>query len=92
MLERLGPTMPCCHFWEGAFRRSGGQNYQRDDSLGSCASIRHAIALFPTRYDMRWLIEGKFRGFAPKIGVFFLSIAISRGGRRQISRGAGSKL
>ena len=83
--------MPCCHFWEGAFRRSGGQNYQRDDSLGSCASIHHTITLFPTRYDMRRLIDGKFRGIAPKIGVL-MSIAISRGDRRPISRGAGSKL
>ena len=33
---------------------------------------------------MRWLIGGKFRGVAAKVGDF-TSIAMFRGGRRQIS-------
>ena len=39
---------------------------------------------------MGWLIDGKFRGVAPEVGVF-VSIAMFRGGRRQISRAADSK-
>ena len=36
---------------------------------------------------MRWLIDGKFRGVASKIGGV-TSIAMVRGGRRQNYRGA----
>ena len=68
----------------------GGQEYQHDDSLGSCMSIHHTSTLFPPIYDMRWPIDGKFRGVAAKVGDF-TSIAMFRGGRRQISRGADSK-
>ena len=68
----------------------GGQKYQHDDSLGSCKSIHYTSTLFPPTYDMRWLIDGKFRGAAAKVDDF-ASIARFRGGRRQISRGADSK-
>ena len=64
----------------------GGQKYQYDDSLGSCTSIHYIGTLFPPSYDMRWLIDGKFHALAAKIGGF-MSIAMFRGGRRQISRG-----
>ena len=82
--------MSCCHFWRVTFVVLGGQNYQHDDSLGSCTSIHLISTLFPPTYDVRWLIEGKFRGVAAKIGDF-TSIAMLRGGPRQISRGADSK-
>ena len=39
---------------------------------------------------MRWLIDGKFRALAAKVDDF-TSIAMFRGGRRQISRGADTK-
>ena len=68
----------------------GGQKYQHDDSLGSCTSIHYISTLFPPEYDMRWLIDGKFRGVAAKVDDF-TSIAMFRGGRRQISWGADSK-
>ena len=68
----------------------GGQKYQHDDSLGSCTSIHYISTLFPPTYDMRWLIDGKFRGVAAKVGDF-TSIAMFRVGRLQISRGADSK-
>ena len=68
----------------------GGQNYQHDDSLGSCTPIHYISTLFPPTYDMRWLTDGKFHALAAKVGDF-TSIAMFRGGRRQISRGADSK-
>ena len=46
--------------------------------------------LFTPLYDMRWLVDGKFRGVASKIGGV-TSIAMFRGGQRQNSRGADSK-
>ena len=61
----------------------GGQQYQHDDSLGSCTSIHYISTLFPPTYDMRWLIDGKFHALAAKVGNF-TSIAMFRGGRRQI--------
>ena len=63
-----------------------GQKYQHDDSLGSCTSIHYTSTLFPPTCDMRWLIDGKFRGLAAKVSDF-ISIAMFRGGRRQISPG-----
>ena len=68
----------------------GGQNYHHDDGLGPCASIHHISTSFPPAYNMRMLIDGKFRGVAAKIGGF-VGIAMFRGGRRQISRDADSK-
>ena len=68
----------------------GGQKHQHDDSLGPCASIRLISTLFSPRHDMIRLIDGKFRGVAPKTDDF-ISIAIFRGGQRQISRGSDSK-
>ena len=68
----------------------GGQNYQHDNSLGPCASIHLISTLFPPRYDIRRLIDGKFRAVAPKIDGF-IGIAMFRGGPRQILRGAESK-
>ena len=65
--------------------------YQRDDSLGPCASSHLTTIRFPPRYNKRWPIDGKFRGITALIGDL-MSIAITRGGRRQISRGANSKL
>ena len=53
-------------------------------------SIHYISTLFPPTYDMRWLIDGKFHALAAKVGDF-TSIAMFRGGRRQISRGADSK-
>ena len=67
----------------------GGQNYQHDDSLGPCASSHYIDTFFPPRYDMRLLIDGKFRGIAATVGGF-VSIAMFRGGRRQNYRGAQS--
>ena len=64
----------------------GGQKYQHDDSLGSCTSIHYISTVFPPTYDMRWLIDGKFRGVAWKIGGF-MSIWMFREGRCQISPG-----
>ena len=68
----------------------GGQKYQYDDSLGSCTSIHYISTVFPPTYDMRWLIDGKFRGVAAKVDDC-MSIRMFRGGRRQILRGADSK-
>ena len=68
----------------------GSQKYQHDDSLGSCTSIHYISTLFPPIYDMRWLIDGKFRGFAAKVDDF-MSIAMFRGGQCQNQRGADSK-
>ena len=68
----------------------GGQKYQHDDSLGSCTSIHYISTLFPPTYDMRWLIDGKFHALAAKVGDF-TSIAMFRGGRRQILLVADSK-
>ena len=68
----------------------GGQKYQHDDSSGQCASIHYTSTLFQPTYDMRWLIDGKFRGVAAKVDDF-RGIAMFRGGRRQISRGADTK-
>ena len=48
----------------------GGQNYHSDDSLGLCASIYLISTLSPPRYDMRRLIDGKFRGVAAKVDDF----------------------
>ena len=45
----------------------GGEECQHDDSLGTCASIHLICTLFPPRYDMRRLIDGKFHGVAAKI-------------------------
>ena len=86
----FGQTVSCCAFWRVTFIILEGQNYHHDDSLGPCASIRHISTLFPPAYDIKWLIDGKFRGVAAKIGGF-VSIATFRGGRRQISQGADSK-
>ena len=52
--------------------------------------MRVISTLFPPRYDVIRLIGGKFRGIAADIGAF-VSIAMFRGGRRQVSRGADSK-
>ena len=79
-----------CHFWRVTFIVLGGQKYQHDHSLGSCTTIHYISTLFPPTYDMRGLIDGKFRGVAAKVGDF-TSIAMFRGGRRQILRGADSK-
>ena len=68
----------------------GGQKYQYDDSLGTCTPIHYISTLCPPTHDMRWLIDGKFRGVSSKIGGF-MSVAMFRGGRRQISWGADSK-
>ena len=78
------------NFWRVTFIVLGGQKCQHDDSLGSCTSIYYISTLFPPTYGMRWLIDGKFRGVASKIGGF-MSIAMFRGGRRQNLRGAESK-
>ena len=77
-------------FLEGTFVVLGGQKYQHDDSLGSRTSIHYISTLFSHIYDIRWLIDGKFRGVAAKVGDF-TSIAMCRGGRRQILRGADPK-
>jgi len=66
------------------------QKYHHDNSLGPCTLIHLISTLFPPTYDMRWLIDGKFRGVASKIGGV-TSIAMFRGGQRQNSRGADSK-
>ena len=68
----------------------GCRNYQHDDSLGPHASTYLISTLFPPRYDMGRLIDGKFRGVAAKIGDF-ISIAMFRGGWRQILLIADSK-
>ena len=47
-----------------------GQNDQHDDSLGSCTSIHYVSTFFPSTYDMRWLIDGKFRGVAANVDDF----------------------
>ena len=64
----------------------GGQKYQHDESLGTFMSIHYTSTLFPPTYDMRWLIDGKFRALAAKVDDF-TSVAMFRGGRRQISPG-----
>ena len=66
------------------------QKYHHDNSLGPCTPIHLISTLFPPTYDMRWLIDGKFRGVASKIGGF-VSIAIFRAGQRQIVLVADSK-
>ena len=63
---------------------------QHVDSSGQCAFIHYTSTLFPPTYDMRWLIDGKFRGVAAKVDDF-ASVWMFRGGRRQIWRGADSK-
>ena len=55
------------NFLRVSFVVLSGQNYQHDDSLGTCTSIHFISTLFPPIYDMRWLIDGKFRGVASKI-------------------------
>ena len=90
LLRWFGQNISCCHFWRVTFIVLGGQKYQHDDSLGSCTSIHYTSTLFPPTYDMRWLIDGKFRGLAAKVDEF-ISIWMFRGGRRQVSRGADSK-
>ena len=47
-----------------------GKKYQHDDSLGICTPIHCTSTLFPPTYDMRRLIDGKFRGVSSKIGGF----------------------
>ena len=74
--------MSCCHFWRVTSVVLGGPKYQHDDSLGSCTSIHYTSTLFPPTYDMRWLIDGKLRALAAKVGDF-TSIWMFRGGRRQ---------
>ena len=68
----------------------GGQKYLHGDSLGTYTPIHYISTLFPPTCDMRWLIDGKFRGVAAKIGGF-VSVAMFRGGRREISQSADSK-
>ena len=60
-------TISCYHFWRVTFIAEGGQNYHLDDSLGLCASIHLTSTLFPPTYDVRWLIDGKFRGLTAKV-------------------------
>ena len=79
--------MSCCNFSRVTFIALGGQQCQHDNSLGQCVPIHLISTLFPPRYNIRWLIDGKFRGFAAKIDDF-ISIWMFRGGQRQISRGA----
>ena len=64
----------------------GGPKYQHDDSLDPCVSIHHISTLFPPGYDIRWLIDGKFRGVAARIDDL-MSIWIFRGGRCKIYEG-----
>ena len=45
-------------------------NYDHDDSLGPCTFIHHISTFFPPRSDMRWLINGKFRGVTAKVDDF----------------------
>ena len=85
-----GQTVSCCVFWRERFVLRWGQNYKHDDSLGPCPSIHLISTFFSATYDIRCLIGWKFRGFASKIGGF-VSIAMFRGGRRQISRDVHSK-
>ena len=68
----------------------GGQKHHYGGNLGPCAPSHYISTLFPPTCYMRRLIDEKFRGFAANIGGF-TSIAMFRGGRRQISRGADSK-
>ena len=68
----------------------GGQKHQHDDSLGAFTSIHYSSTLFSPTYDMRWLIDEKFRGVAAKVGGF-TSIAMFGGGQRQILLVADSK-
>ena len=68
----------------------GGQNDQHDDSLGPCTCFHYIGTLFSHSYDIKWLIDGKFRGVSAKVGDF-TSIAMFRGGRRQILLVAASK-
>ena len=58
--------------------------------MGPYASIHLISTLLPPTCDMRWLIDGNFRGIAAKIGGC-VSIAMFRGGRRQNSRGTEPK-
>ena len=90
LVRYFGQTISCCHFWRVTFIVLGGQEYQHDGSLGTCTSIHHISTLFTPAYDMRWLIDGKFRGVAAKVDDF-ISIWMFRGGRRKILRGADSK-
>ena len=59
--------MSNCKFLRVIFIVLGGQNYQHDGNLGSCAPIHYISTLFPPTYDMRWLIHGKFRGVAANV-------------------------
>ena len=59
----------------------GGQN------LHTTVSVHHYCF---TMIDKRQLIDEKFRRFASKIGAF-MSSAMFRGGRSQVSQGADSK-
>ena len=86
LIQQFGQTISCCHFWRVTFIVLGGQNYQHDDSWGPCTSIHYISTLFPPSYDMKWLVDGKFRALAAKVGDF-TSITMVRGGRRQISAG-----
>ena len=83
-------TVSCCHFFTATFILLEGLNWHHDNNWGSRAS-GHLISpssLF--RYDMRRLIDGKFRGFASKIDGS-TCIWMFRGGRRQNSRSSDSK-
>ena len=82
--------MSNCIFLRVSFVVLEGQNYQHDGNLRSCAPIHYISTLFPPTHDMRWLIDGKFRGVASNVDGL-VSIWMFRGGRRQISRGADSK-
>ena len=82
LVRQFGQTMSCYHFWRVTFVVLGGPKHQHDDSLGSCTSIHYTSTLFPPTYDMRWLIDGKLRALAAKVGDF-TSIWVFRGGRRQ---------
>ena len=87
LVRQFGPTISCCHFWRTHFIVLRGQKYQHDDCLGPCASIHLICTLFSPTFDMRWLIYGKYRGVAAKVGDFFICIWMFRGSRRQISPG-----
>ena len=78
------------NFLRVSFINLEGQKYQHDDSLGPCAPSHYTSTLFPPTCYIRRLIDEKFRGVAANIGGF-TSIAMFRGGQRQISRGADSK-
>ena len=86
LVQLFGQTISCRHFWRVTFIVLGGQKYQHDDSLGPCTSIHYIGTLFSPSYDIKWLIDGKFRALAANVGDV-TSIAMFRGGRRQISPG-----